>query len=108
MCNGVSLGTVEANYTSIVNQLQAASINVYHLILWESSCANSTTFNNWVISNYPGSAVINPMLQNYGASVVLAVDNIHLSPMGGQIITQAITRFMQGKTGSINSSICRL
>ncbi len=99
VCNGVSLATAEANYTSIVNQLQAASINVYHLILWESYCANSTTFNNWVISNYPASAVINPMLQNYGASVVLAADNIHPSPMGGQIVTQAITRFMQGKTG---------
>jgi len=95
----VSLGTVEANYASIVSQLTAAGISVYHLLpLYETACSQ-TAFTAWIQANYAASAIINPNLAQYGASYAVAGDGIHPTTAAANLIAGSIATFMQNTQG---------
>jgi lysophospholipase L1-like esterase len=79
VANGVAAATYEANYASIVSQLQAAGIPVYHLLPLYETVANQSTLTSWIQGTYPASNVIDSQGVNYSgtASTVLAADDIH-------------------------------
>lgn len=55
---GIAIGTIEANYASIVSQLEANGTIVYPATLLPRNGQNNTTFNSWVLSTYASNHTI--------------------------------------------------
>lgn len=49
---GISAAVRQANYTSIVNQLVAAGIEVIHLLATPDNTTDMTPWNNWLAANF--------------------------------------------------------
>lgn len=49
---GISIGTIEANYASIVSQLEANGTIVYPATLLPRNGQSNTVFNSWILSTY--------------------------------------------------------
>jgi lysophospholipase L1-like esterase len=95
--NSVSAATYEANYASIVSQLQAAGITVYNLLPLQESTLNQTTLSNWISATYPG-ATIDSGGENYAGNtnaILLPGDGIHPNAYYHSLIAQAILNFYQ-------------
>lgn len=93
----ISLGTIEANYASIVSQLQAANITVYHLLpIYETAC-NQASLTSYITSTYTSVNQITSTLAAYAGtgSNVLAGDGIHPNALGHQLIYNALFSFFQ-------------
>jgi lysophospholipase L1-like esterase len=98
---GVALGTIETNYASIVSQLQAAGITVYHLLpLFETSGVNYVPLTAWINSTYGAANTIAvPALNN---AALLGADGVHPNNPGHQVIYQSVLSFIQGKLNAVN------
>ena len=93
---GVSFSVYSANYASIVSQLQAAGITVYHLLPIYETVASQSPLTSFINSTYPTANIVDAGLQNYSAtaSTVLAPDGIHPNIFGHQVIARAVTNFL--------------
>ncbi len=87
----VPSGTWQANYTSIVSQLQATGILVYHNTgLYETGGVDQSPFQTWVKANYPAANIIDTL-----PTVLSLSDGVHPNDAGhatacAQIITAGI------------------
>lgn len=97
--NAVSLPTIETNYTSIVNQLEAAGIIVFNLLPLYETAVDQSALTAWILATFPASNIISssnstyPMIgQEYAnpASNVLAADGVHPNTFDNRLIARAI------------------
>ena len=103
---GIPLPTTEANYASIVSQLQASNIAVYHLLpLYEPiGLCNQSAFTSWIQANYPAANIIDSGMENYAgtASNVLAPDNVHPNAFAEGLIYNAVLSTLLKNGVSLN------
>jgi len=88
---GVPFSTYSANYASIVSQLQAAGITVYHLLPIYETVVNQAPLTAFIQATYPAANIFDAGLQNYAG--VLSPDGIHPTPLGEGYITNAALAF---------------
>lgn len=86
----VASGTYLANYDSIVSQLTAAGIPVYHLLPLFETSVDQTALTSHITGTY--SNYIDPQLSKWSgtASNILAADNIHPNAFANIKIAKAI------------------
>lgn len=94
---GVPFSTYSVNYASIVSQLVAAGISVYHLLPLYEPGLDQGPLDTFIRANYP-SNFFDGGLQAYSAtpSTVLSPDAVHPNSFGHQVITDAAVRFLFG------------
>lgn len=94
---GVPFSTYSVNYASIVSQLVAAGITVYHLLPLYEPGLDQGPLDTFIRANYP-SNFFDGGLQAYSAtpSTVLSPDAVHPNSFGHQVITDAAVRFLFG------------
>lgn len=78
-------GTTIANYDSIVSQLAAAGIDVYHLVGVFIAALNQTPLVNHITSTYDPSKVINCYVATQQAGIQI-FDNSHLNDQGELVL----------------------
>ena len=83
-----STATYYARYDNIVSQLQAAGIQVYHLLLYETAIS-LTALNSHITSTFPAYRIIDaatPM----SAGGALQADGVHPNDTGAQLIADTV------------------
>lgn len=101
---GVSTGTWQANYATIVNTLQAAGIPVYHLLPLPESSLNQSTLYNYIIANYPASRIINTTTPLLECLSCLDADGIHLNDAGNDMVYKTIAGFGLSYADRLNTT----
>ncbi len=88
----ISAPTIYANYASIVSQLQAAGITVYHLLPIYETTANQAALTANIIATFGAANCIADQVVNYSgtASTVLVADNIHPNAFAHSVIANSI------------------
>jgi lysophospholipase L1-like esterase len=89
LANGVATGTWQANYQSIVSQLQAAGINVVHLMPIPETVQDQTALTSFINSTYPSAHKID-VTSAWVNGTDLATDGIHPNPAGHTLIANTI------------------
>lgn len=92
---GYSSGTWQANYSSIVSQLQAAGITVICCLLLPRNDISVTTFNNWIIANYPSNYIdtYTPLWSGSGTGLKNTYDSgdgLHPNAAGDVVLANTI------------------
>lgn len=86
---GTPLATWQDNYATIVRELQAVNIEVYHLLpVQENPALVQTALTSFLVSNY-GAACINPSW-NWNAATMVASDGVHPNDLGHAAIAATI------------------
>lgn len=85
LVNGISVSTIMTNVASIVSQLQAVNITVYHLLNY-STVSNIASYRDSLLQTYPGKT-IDPNLYTAGNYIA---DNIHPNDTGHLAIKDSI------------------
>jgi len=99
--SGTSSGTWQSNYTSIVNSLTAAGIDVYHLYGIGETAVSQAALNTFIVANYAASQRID-VSSGWVNATMLSSDNVHPNDNGHRYIANAITA-----TGKLPVSIFR-
>ena len=86
--NGVSAPTYQANYSSIVSQLQSAGATVY-MTLFNETSINQDALWTWITSTYP-SNYIDCYTNLMGASTL--ADGVHPNTLGQYLIYQKLLK----------------
>lgn len=81
LANSVPSGTWQANYSSIVSQLQAAGIDVYHQIPFTEVTLDQSSLATWISANYPAPKVI-PLPSGWSTATDVSPDGVHLTVAG--------------------------
>lgn len=93
IANSVLTATWQANYASIVSQLQAAGIDVYHQLPLPETSLNQSALTNWINATYPAGKIISvPSGWNTGTDLV--ADGIHLSIAGALKVANNIFPYL--------------
>lgn len=92
IAKGTSLGTIEANYASIVSQIQATGRPVYNLLPLYETVVDQSALTAWIQATYPSAYIIDGGGANYAGTVsnILAGDNIHPNAFFHNKIYEAI------------------
>lgn len=97
---GVPEATFEANYTSVVNQLEASGISVYHMLTFPESDINLTVQKNFIQGTFPASRVIDtwtPLVDVDGHSLnpIYWGDDtgLHFNDAGHLVVFNQVTNF---------------
>jgi lysophospholipase L1-like esterase len=95
---GTSLSALQANYSTLVNSLQATGAQVYHILMPEDItkplAIDQTAFRNWLASTY-GSNYINGVWDSLASGNVLKgiydySDGVHLNQSGNNKVYEAL------------------
>lgn len=84
---GTPSATTIANYDSIVSQLVAAGIEVFHLVGVFIAAINQTPLVNHIISTYDPSKIINCYVATQQAGIQI-FDNSHLNDLGELVLLE--------------------
>jgi lysophospholipase L1-like esterase len=87
LASGVSSGTWQANYASIVTDLKAAGMTVIHLVIPET-VQSQTTLTSWITSTYPSDT--KQYLASWVNATHLGADGIHPNLVGQQFIADTL------------------
>lgn len=89
LASGVLTATWQANYISIVNQIEATGAIVIHLIGIGETVQNQTALINFVESTYDSSKIIN-VSAGWVSGTMLSADNIHPNEVGMMYVAKQI------------------
>jgi hypothetical protein len=92
---GVSLSTIQSNYSAIVTALTAGGSTVYHAPFYESS-APITALYSWILSTYTTNVF--GTYENAG-SLYLSADGVHPNVNGNARISQVVSLKMPIQNG---------
>lgn len=91
---GVSSGTWQANYTSIVTQLNNAGIQVIHCLATPRDATDVTPLNTWISSTFSSHLVIDTFTPLKGSGTDLAAaydsDGVHPNQAGHTLISTTV------------------
>jgi len=88
IANAVVAATYQANYQSIVTQLQAAGIKVIHLTPIPETVVTQTALDTWVRATYPGQFIDASI--SWVNATHLGSDNIHPNVSGHRLLSNTI------------------
>jgi hypothetical protein len=86
---GIASGTWQANYASIVSQLQAAGINVIHLMPIPETTQDQTALTTFINSTYPTANKID-VSGSWVNGTDLSSDNTYPNPAGDTLIANTV------------------
>ncbi len=89
LASGVSSGTWQANYSSIVSQLKAAGVTVIHLMPIPETTQDQSALTTYINATFPNDVRID-VSDNWSNTPDLSSDGIHPSPTGEQLIAAHI------------------
>lgn len=103
--NGVPFATYSVNYASIVSQLVAAGITVYHLLPIYEPSLDQSPLDTFIRSTYSSTSYFDSGIGAYAVtpSTVLAPDGVHPNSFGHQVITDSAVRFLFGTTVAVQT-----
>lgn len=84
----------QTTYAAVVTSLQTASITVSHLLPLQEASINQSALWTWLKTTYPGYT-IDPNIQNFQLSEVLASDGVHPNVVGHNLIAPAISNYLK-------------
>jgi lysophospholipase L1-like esterase len=87
---GIASATWQANYASIVSQLQTAGINVVHLMPIPETQQDQTALTSFINTTYPSANKID-VTSAWVNATDLSADTIHPNPAGHTLIANTIT-----------------
>lgn len=91
LATGLTLASTQTRYQSIVTQLQAAGIAVYHINSFYETSFNLSTFSSWVTSTYSPN-VIDLYTTSSQTSGFVASDGVHLSDIGQDVAFRVVSQ----------------
>jgi len=97
--NGVLNATWQANYASIVSQLEAIGTIVYHQLPTPETVLVQTDLTNYINSTYSASKIIS-VPAGWSNAIHLNADGIHLSILGNQLMADNIMSVAAFNPGS--------
>lgn len=88
--DGASPATIQANYASIVTQLEAAGTLVWHLLPLYETALDQSALKSWINSTYSSTGrVIDSYSETLGSNAIVA-DGVHPSPAAGDLVFEAV------------------
>ncbi len=85
----MNVDTLKARYSSAVERLQVAGIEVYHLNCIYENEVDQRGFSNWITATF-GDNVIDTYMPTAKANGILGKDGVHPNQKGNDLIAQTI------------------
>lgn len=89
IANGVSTGTMEANYSSIVTALTAGGAVVTHLLPIPETAVSQTVLTNYINTTYPSAPKLD-VTSGWSNGTYLASDGVHPNALGHAYIASQV------------------
>lgn len=88
--SGIDSNTIKANYISLVNQLSAAGIKVFHLLPLFETAQSQVWFRNFIVRTFSDAVVIDAYTPTAACSNCLSGDGTHENTIGHTLVYSTI------------------